>query len=298
MVKGRIRHILGISGGKDSTALAILLHNKVPNLEYFFCDTHKELPETYEYLNRIETRLGIKIHRLSAHKGFDEWLELHGGFLPSARARWCTVKMKIQPLQQFVGLDVAYSYVGIRADENRLGYVGVNNSIHPVYVYKERDFISRNLGKTVYNQKDTLEVFRKMGIDLPIKGLGYDLEDIKDIIADSGLGMPKYYSWRSRSGCFFCFFQRKYEWVMLAEKHPILFDEACRYEKDLSNGNRFTWCERESLKELLKRKDEIIANHKRDLSRKKKEVPNKPLVEVLGALDEEEYQKPCLICTL
>ena len=30
---------------------------------YVFCDTDKELPETYEYLTKIEYSLGIKIER-------------------------------------------------------------------------------------------------------------------------------------------------------------------------------------------------------------------------------------------
>jgi len=61
MSNKQVRHILGLSGGKD-TALAILMHKQVPQMEYFFCDTHKELPETYEYLDRIKARLGIKLN--------------------------------------------------------------------------------------------------------------------------------------------------------------------------------------------------------------------------------------------
>ena len=44
----KTRHILALSGGKDSTALAIYLRDRVPGMEYVFCDTHKELPETYD----------------------------------------------------------------------------------------------------------------------------------------------------------------------------------------------------------------------------------------------------------
>ena len=51
------RHIVNLSGGKDSTALGIFLRDKIPQLEYLFCDTHKELPETYEYLDRLEAYL-------------------------------------------------------------------------------------------------------------------------------------------------------------------------------------------------------------------------------------------------
>ncbi|PQP32892.1 phosphoadenosine phosphosulfate reductase, partial [Desulfobacteraceae bacterium SEEP-SAG10] len=50
MAEKNVRHIMGLSGGKDSTALALYLKDKVPDIEYFFCDTHKELPETYAYL--------------------------------------------------------------------------------------------------------------------------------------------------------------------------------------------------------------------------------------------------------
>lgn len=72
MAKKKIRHVMGLSGGKDSTALAILLSQHPDyadiEVEYFFCDTHKELSETYDYLDRIEARLGIKITRLQAER--------------------------------------------------------------------------------------------------------------------------------------------------------------------------------------------------------------------------------------
>ena len=57
------RHICGISGGKDSSALAVYMRREIPNMEYFFCDTGAELPETYEYLTRLEVVLGKPIRR-------------------------------------------------------------------------------------------------------------------------------------------------------------------------------------------------------------------------------------------
>ena len=40
------RHVLGISGGKDSAALAVYMATKHPDLdiEYFYTDTGEELP--------------------------------------------------------------------------------------------------------------------------------------------------------------------------------------------------------------------------------------------------------------
>ena len=84
------RHICGISGGKDSSALAVFMRDTVPDMEYFFCDTGAELPETYEYLSRLEVVLGKPIARLNANKGFDHWFEMFRGALPSPQMRWCT----------------------------------------------------------------------------------------------------------------------------------------------------------------------------------------------------------------
>jgi 3'-phosphoadenosine 5'-phosphosulfate sulfotransferase (PAPS reductase)/FAD synthetase len=65
------RHILALSGGKDSAALAVYLRDKVPNIEYVFMDTGHELPETYEYLDRIRALLGIEIQAIKSKRDFD-----------------------------------------------------------------------------------------------------------------------------------------------------------------------------------------------------------------------------------
>ena len=57
------RHILSLSGGKDSAALAIYMRDRVPNMEYIFHDTDKELPDTLDYMERLEAYLGKRIVR-------------------------------------------------------------------------------------------------------------------------------------------------------------------------------------------------------------------------------------------
>ena len=59
---GRIRHLLGISGGKDSAALAVYMKDKYPllDIEYYTCDTGMELDETYELIKNLEVYLGKK----------------------------------------------------------------------------------------------------------------------------------------------------------------------------------------------------------------------------------------------
>lgn len=273
----KIRHLLGLSGGKDSSALAVYMRDKVPEMEYFFSDTGKELPETYEFLDRLEAFLGKPIVRLNMdsdpnkNRDFDHWLTLYGGLLPSSQVRWCTVNLKIKPFEEYVGEDRAYNYVAIRADEDRVGYKPLKTAslrnIEPKYPFKED---------------------------------GITKEDVYRILEESGLGLPDYYQWRTRSGCYFCFFQRKSEWVGLLEQHPDLFELAKEYEKfNPETGERFTWCQSESLEELSKpeRIAEIKANTEKAMASKKTAKPNRRLIEILtDVYDDEDDEEPCLIC--
>jgi len=224
----KTRHILGISGGKDSSALAIYMSQKYPDIdmEYFFTDTGEELPEVYEFLNRLEGHLGKEILKLNPDREFNFWLKQYNHFLPSAKARWCTLNMKLKPLEKWIKKDLdngvqINSYVGIRYDES----------------YREgHQSHSKNYKVILPFQKDRI-----------------DRSEVLSILENSGIGVPKYYDWRSRSGCTFCFFQRKIEWVRLRERHPDAFERAKKLEKTaLSHGSPFTWSESESLIDLEK----------------------------------------------
>ena len=264
-----VRHVLGISGGKDSAALAIFLRDAVPEMEYFFCDTDKELPETYDFLARLEAYLGKPIARLNDGRGFDHWLKIYGGYLPSSRMRWCTRQLKIKPFEDWVGDSEVISYVGIRADEDRDGYISTKPNIKAVFPFKEA---------------------------------GITKADVFRILEDSGVGIPKYYDWRSRSGCFFCFFQRNVEWVGLKERHPELYEEAKAYEKTGENGEPgFTWSAGESLVDIEspRRMAEIMSRHEVAMAREQQRGANRRLVDVFeDVLDDEDDQQACLICTL
>ena len=260
-----VRHVLGLSGGKDSAALAIYMRDKIPNMEYFFCDTGCELPETYDFLNKLKSTLGIKITYLNEklieqddrESIFKHYLAEYKGFLPSPMARWCTRVLKIKPMEKFVGRDEAISYIAIRADENRDGYVSPAKS--------------------------------KITANYPFIEDGIKKNDVVRILEDSGIGMPSYYDWRSRSGCYFCFFQRKIEWVGLHDNHPELFERAVRYESEHADGRTFTWTKGETLLELINRREQIIINYK-------KRNKNTPLADDIQKLDEKDGIKQCLAC--
>jgi hypothetical protein len=274
------RHVLGISGGKDSAALAVFVRQTYPELDvdYFFTDTGKELPEVYEFLGRLEGFLGKPIARLNPRRDFDFWLREYNHFLPSPQTRWCTRQLKLAPFEQWIrpmlaAGDKVTTYVAIRSDEEyREGY----SSKHP-----------------------------NLKVSLPFRESGIDRKGVMDILDSSGVGVPKYYDWRSRSGCTFCFFQQKIEWVKLREKHPEAFEEAKGYEKNaLEHGSPFTWTKGEPLQELEKpeRIAQIVEDFEKRKAREKAKRPVNPLRPIEPLLDiddlygEDEGGGACVIC--
>jgi 3'-phosphoadenosine 5'-phosphosulfate sulfotransferase (PAPS reductase)/FAD synthetase len=258
------RHILGLSGGKDSTALAIYMRDKVPDIEYFFSDTGAELPEVYEFLDKLEAYLGKKIIRLGTEKTFEEILDRKNGYLPSPKARWCTVSMKIVPFEKFVGDDTAYSYIGIRADENRNGYISSKPNIIPVFPFKEA---------------------------------GITLKDVHNLLDQAGVGLPKYYEWRSRSGCYFCFFQQRKEWVGLLKRHPDLFEKAKKFEKTVGN-KQFTWVDGMTLNDIERNADDILKRADAKALKVADQKKKTTLFELMGDNDEEVDGDGCVVCEI
>lgn len=269
-------HVLGLSGGRDSAALAVYMrqnHSEL-DIDYFFTDTGKELPEVYEFLSRLEGFLGKPIKRLNPNRDFDFWLKQYKNFLPSPQTRWCTRQLKLRPFEEWIKPDLeagikVFSYIAIRSDEEfRDGY----KSNHP------------NM-KTV----------------LPFKEAGIDKQGVIEILESSGLGLPRYYKWRSRSGCTFCFFQQKIEWVRLKDEHPEAFEEAKKYEKTaIDSGSPFTWSEGESLEEMTspERIEQIKQDYHDRLEKLKKNRLNNPL-RTNDILDLDELygkSKVCLAC--
>ena len=278
-----IKHILGLSGGKDSAALAVHMNKKYPDLdiEYFFTDTGYELKETYDFLNKLKTRLDKPIHYINPRNSFDYYLKKYNNFLPSATARWCTIEMKLKSMEAWLkpSLDAGkeiITYVGIRYDERgRIGYKPTNNLIKAKFPFIE-DCI--------------------------------DKEGVMEILDSSGLGLPDYYKWRSRSGCTFCFFQRRSEWIGLMENNPSAWEHAKSLEKQATdNASAFTWIKDMPLTEL--EKPEVIAKikeqHRQQLEKlklkKDKQMQNNPFlkgenIDVEENLALDDVSSSCLIC--
>jgi 3'-phosphoadenosine 5'-phosphosulfate sulfotransferase (PAPS reductase)/FAD synthetase len=267
----KARHILALSGGKDSSALAIYMMDKVPDMEYVFCDTGEELEETYEYISKLQEFLCKKIIWLKSERDFKYYLDMYSGVLPDARARWCTRMLKLKPYEEFIGDELVVSYVGIRADEPyRKGYISKKPNITTLF-----PFIENNIRH----------------------------DDVMRILTESGLGLPDYYKWRSRSGCYFCFFQQKREWIGLLENHPDLYEKAKAFEKyNPETGEGYTWIEGKNLGDLS-HPDSIrhIKNEyeKRRAREENKFIGHQKLMSLWSEDDvEDEHEVACNICHL
>lgn len=230
-----MRHIIPISG-KDSAATALVQMAREPDLpyEFVFQDVGMELPETYAWLDAVERKLGITITRMG--KSLVDII-VEQNMLPSQGRRFCTKLGKIFPNRDFIGKDRATQYFGIRADEaGRGGYVG------PPNVTAKYPLIELGIDlPAVYSILGARGIVPPAFFWKRLFDAVWDRCDADKRAIIDGLkpwARAYYFAWRSRSNCYMCFYQRRYEWVGLLEYHPHLFDEAERIEADFGSGDR------------------------------------------------------------
>lgn len=126
-------------------------------------------------------------------------------------------------------------------------------------------------------------------------------DDIVRILDESGVGVPAYYNpiefevdgqgtyCRSRSGCYFCFFQQRIEWIWLLEQHPELYKKSMEYEKD-----GYTWIQGETLEELSR--PERVRQIKLDHIKKQESLSGKSSSGLLVDMFDDDDEIPCANC--
>jgi 3'-phosphoadenosine 5'-phosphosulfate sulfotransferase (PAPS reductase)/FAD synthetase len=194
-------YLLPVSGGADSSALAIVMHTLYPEISWvmLFSDTGAEAQDVYDALDKLEDFLGKKIERITSGETLWTLIEKWGGFLPSSQARYCTPQLKKVPfvnwIERYKGQS-KHMFIGIRADEKqRLAF--------------------------------TLD---EVSTSMPMIDMGLAREDVFSILS-STIGIPAFYQRRTRSGCSVCPFQRRSEISMLFLDKPVEFHRGASYEK-------------------------------------------------------------------
>lgn len=211
-----------VSGGKDSTAMTILLHQQGVDFELVFADTGAEFPETYYMVGKLAKVLGKKLHVVS-NGSFYEHLVARGYFLPGIRRRWCTQELKVIPLKHFCDKPENVIFIGFRADE------------------PQRAYGSKKLPW-------------KCEVRYPLMEAGLTKRDVITLCERYDLLNPLY-PWRSNVSCFCCLFQRKSDWLGLLRNYPSLFALAEQWEELAGRSFKDTY----SLRELRLAKEQQLA---------------------------------------
>lgn len=196
--KSSSKRLVAVSGGADSTAMALLLHERGEDFEMEFSDTGAELPEVYWLLPRLAAYVGKPLHVVSGGSFFQH-LALYGYMLPGAKLRWCTRVLKQVPQDAFaVSFGATEVCVGIRADEPR-------------------------------RQKRWKPRKGEHEFTWPLVDAGLGKAEVLALCERHGMLNPVY-QWRSSVSCFCCPFQRKGDWLGMLKHHPTLFKVAEEWE--------------------------------------------------------------------
>lgn len=206
-----MNHIVAISGGKDSTAMALRLAEIEPrDYTYLITPVGNELPEMVAHWENLERVIGKQFIRIKPFTKEDglRWLIDNYNALPNHRQRWCTRQLKIEPTIAYLKLNSpCIQYVGLRADEETRG--GIYGDIPGVQQCH------------------------------PLKDWGWGLEDVIDYLFDRGVKVPR------RTDCAWCYAQRIIDWKRLWQNHPDLYEQAVKIEAETGytfrSPSRDTW---------------------------------------------------------
>lgn len=208
-----MKNIFSFSGGKDSTAMlirALELGLKVD--EIIFIDIRYsdeiggELPEMYDYINKIETYINRPIKRIKSQYTFLDYFykeyergkregTIYG--FPHTLGGWCNSRLKIKPITEYKkGIKEEYTmFIGIAADEqNRL--------------------------KRLKNNERSL-----------LQDWGWTEKDCLDYLKEKGLENPLYRKFK-RTGCWLCPKQNKKSLKIIYKDYPELWEKLLQLEKD------------------------------------------------------------------
>lgn len=195
------KHVVGLSGGKDSTCLALwLAENEPRDYEYICNETGNELPEMQEHWRKLGQLLGKAIKPVRYHTDLLGAIE-EVKMLPNFRARWCTRVLKIEPtIDYFESLPPgSVLYVGLRADE------------------------PEEVRRGLYGED--------IAVRFPLREQSMRECDVWEFLAARGVTIP------ARTDCALCPYQRLDEWHSLWRNHPDKYWEGAAIE--LAHGHTF-----------------------------------------------------------
>lgn len=201
-----MRHIVALSGGKDSTAMAIALAEREPrDYIYVITPTGNEPPEMFAHWRKLGQMLGKPLMPITRHslKGLVKAQRA----IPNHRQRWCTRMIKLEPYYEWLAEQKpCVSYVGLRADEES----------RPGMIFPDADGVQMRF---------------------PMREWGWTIDDVVGFLAERNIAIP------DRTDCMWCFWQKLGEWYLLWRDNPEAYLEAEEIEAFVTaeRGKPYTW---------------------------------------------------------
>ncbi len=97
----------------------MVIHYWQPGDLVIFCDTGREHPKTYKFINDFEANENIPVIRLKYDGGFERLIEKRKA-VPNNFKRFCTIELKIKTCRRYLrsnGISKYENFVGFRYDE-------------------------------------------------------------------------------------------------------------------------------------------------------------------------------------
>ncbi len=222
-------NIVSFGAGQNSTAMIIMMKNEGIRIdEIIFAETGNEMPETYIFLKEFKRwckKNSLKYTTVKSKLGDLKKHYEEKKIIPYRMFRSCTDKFKVRPIHKYLkekyGTKQINIFMGIASDEKHRAKLKERKNVTYLYPLIEKEI----------DRKGCIEIIKKEGMSVPVK-----------------------------SGCYFCPFQPKKEWVKLYEKYPELFEGCILFEKNgraYPEGNLMGNMTLETLKKILKEQTKL-----------------------------------------
>lgn len=214
-------NIVSFSGGKDSTAMLLMMLEKGIHVDRVICvDTTKEFPAMYRHIEKVQLMiepLKIEVIKIDFDYWFGEHIKTRGkrigekgyGF-PDFRNRWCTALKR-----QFFHKALA----SMRYDPRKRG--GISTIPKEVVEYHG----------IAFDEKHRAENNKKRNIKYPLVEWGVTEKQALEYCYSKGLDWDGLYEKFTRVSCWCCPLSRIGELRVLHNDFPELWKELIEMDK-------------------------------------------------------------------
>lgn len=196
-------NIISYGAGQNSTAMIIRMFNEGIQIdEIIYSEVGNEMPQTYIFL-----------------KEFKKWCK-------EKKLLFTEVRSKLGTIRDYYESKKIIPYRMFRHCTHKFKIIPINKYIRDKYGLKTPINMIMGIASDEKHRMNKIQGRKQFTFKFPLVEWGIDREGCITIIKKEGLSVPV------KSGCYFCPFQPKREWVKLYENYPSLFNDSIEFEKN------------------------------------------------------------------